>query len=153
MLLRLPKSLGSSLAAGCAVLIVIASTELALWYFGIRGETSEAERLYVYIMQSAMAPMFLLAAVIGAPIAEELMFRGYLQSCFERTRAGFWGAAVLLSSVWGLYHPYAWQQRLFIAGIGLLLALLRKKTGSVIPGMAVHGMINLITSLIYVKIH
>ncbi len=148
----IPKSVKTSLIYGFLVLLAVFSADVIFWYFDWMGETSEAQNLYFYVMGSAMAPALLAAAVIGAPLAEELMFRGYLQSSLERTWMGFWGAAILLSLVWGLYHPYAWPQQLLIFGNGLLLSMLRRKTGSIVPGMIVHGMINLIIMLIDMKV-
>jgi membrane protease YdiL (CAAX protease family) len=152
MLVRKPKSIKTSLLASGLVLLPIAAIELAIWYSGWEWESGEVEQFYNYVMNSAMAPMLLVTGVIGAPVAEELMFRGYLQSSLERTWIGFWGAAILLSSVWGLYHPYAWEQQMFIFGMGVLLALLRRKTGSIIPGMMVHGIVNLFGLLAYTKV-
>ena len=43
-------------------------------------------------------------ACIGAPLAEELVFRGQLFAALARSRAGFSGATLITSALWSLLH-------------------------------------------------
>jgi hypothetical protein len=76
---------------------------------------------------------------IVAPIVEELSFRGVGYSLLERY--GRWTAIVLVGIAFGLAHGlvYAFP---FLAAFGAGLAYLRSRTGSVYPGMIVHGLFN-----------
>jgi membrane protease YdiL (CAAX protease family) len=80
---------------------------------------------------------------VTAGICEELMFRGYL--IWVLTPAlGLWGAALVSVVIFGLGHSYQglkFAPRAFGAGVAMqALALL---TGSVLPGIVLHAMIDL----------
>jgi membrane protease YdiL (CAAX protease family) len=85
-----------------------------------------------------------LAVGILGPIAEELMFRGFLYTRLSRTRIGPTVAIVLLAAFWAAIHiayPPAVLALLFVDG--LLLGFARKQTGSVIVPILMHVMWNL----------
>ncbi len=70
-----------------------------------------------------------LAVVIGAPLGEELIFRGYMFSFLAKTRAGFTGATLMTSALWALLHkctgPWFLVGVLFVMGIALSCLLIR----------------------------
>ena len=80
---------------------------------------------------------------VTAGICEEVIFRGYLVWILTPT-LGLWGAAVASMVVFGLGHSYQgirFMPRAFGAGVALqLLALF---TGSVLPGIVLHALIDL----------
>lgn len=79
------------------------------------------------------------AVVLGAPLAEELMFRGLGYSLLERFGTA---AAVVGSSVaWALAHGLV-EAFPIIFALGIGLGLLRQVTRSVVPGMVLHGVFN-----------
>ena len=81
-----------------------------------------------------------LAMVVGAPIAEELVFRGIIQSRLERSLPA-WIAVVLQAVLFGLIHGTPVQiGYAFI--MGLLFGLLRWRTGSILPTLAAHAAFN-----------
>jgi membrane protease YdiL (CAAX protease family) len=75
---------------------------------------------------------------VCAPLAEEIFFRGYFYGALRRL--GVWPAAALTGLTFGLVHvfgsPIAFIVPLALLGMGL--ALLREKTGSLYPGIALH---------------
>jgi len=82
-----------------------------------------------------------LAVVVGAPLAEELMFRGLGYSLLER----FGGAVAIAgsSAAWALAHGLIEAfPVIFVLGIGL--GLLRRASRSILPGMLLHGVFNAI---------
>lgn len=82
------------------------------------------------------------AVVIAAPIGEEIFFRGFLFGAL-RSRLGFARAAVVSAAVFGLFHV----QPLLIAAmffVGLGLAALYERRGSLIAPMAAHAIFNVI---------
>jgi membrane protease YdiL (CAAX protease family) len=82
--------------------------------------------------------LIMLALLPG--ICEELLFRGYAQRQFER--AGGATAGVLLSGLlFGMYHIRP-SQLLPLAVLGLYMAYLTWRTGSLVPAMLVHFLHN-----------
>jgi membrane protease YdiL (CAAX protease family) len=86
----------------------------------------------------AFAPL-----AVTAGICEELLFRGYLV-WFLTPWLGLWGAAGLSVVSFGVAHGYqgpTFAVRAFLAGAVMGgLALL---TGSVLPGMVLHAVVDL----------
>ena len=88
-------------------------------------------------------------AILMAPWAEEVIFRGFLFGIFER-RAGLWFAIVLTALLFGGLHvpEYwgAWNHVILISLVGLTFSLARGLTGSLAPSVIMHLAYN--TSLI-----
>ena len=85
---------------------------------------------------------------VVAPIAEEFFFRGFIFGALRRMRIvvagreiGTWVAAVLTGILFGLAHTgSASSQYLIPLGfLGFVLCLVRWKTGSLYPCMALHS--------------
>lgn len=100
-------------------------------------------------MKSAYAsadPAWLLwlAFVLGAPLFEEIFFRGFLFKGLEGPIKP-WGAIVATSAVWSAIHV---QYDLYGIGtifvIGLLLGAARRRTGSIFAPLAMHAFANLV---------
>ena len=93
-----------------------------------------------------------LIASVGAPIFEELFFRGFLRLAFE-TRLGVAGAIVAQAACFGLAHFQPDQGRgavSIVAGtmaIGLVLGYVAHASGRLGPSMVAHGMFNLAVTL------
>ncbi len=86
------------------------------------------------------ALVFLMAAVL-APLVEETMFRGLLYSAL-RKRFGVGGAAALSAAVFAAVHPTLPGGFLPIWCLGVALALVYERRGSLLPGMVLHGIHN-----------
>lgn len=80
---------------------------------------------------------------ITAGFCEELLFRGYLVWVLQHW-LGLWAAAGVSMVIFGLAHAYqGWQfgVRAFFAGVAMgLLALV---TGSLLPGIVMHALVDL----------
>lgn len=80
---------------------------------------------------------------VVAPIAEETFFRGYFFGALRNWR-GVWPAAVITGLVFGAVHigsyPLAYLPPLAFLGFGL--CLLRARTGSLYPCIALHALNN-----------
>ena len=84
------------------------------------------------------------AIVVLAPIAEEIFFRGFFFAGL-RTRWSLWPAALLSGAVFGLVHaPTGPTAAIPLAGLGVGLAWLYNKTGSIYPSMLTHFLNNAI---------
>lgn len=86
--------------------------------------------------------LILVVAVVGAPLSEELMFRGFLFSALARSRLGLIGTALVTSIFWAAIHGYSLQGDLTIFGLGLALSFILWRTGSTRVTMLCHGAYN-----------
>lgn len=80
------------------------------------------------------------ALVVLPPIAEELLFRGYLFGRL-RERFGFWLTTFVVSVLFGLVH-LQWNVGIDVAVLSVFLCYLRERTGSVWAGMVLHAIKN-----------
>lgn len=91
-------------------------------------------------------PNALLAAAvigIGAPLSEELLFRGFLLSALAKTRLGFWGAALVTTAMWTSLHiGYTAVGILEVSIIGLFFSWLLWRTGSLRVPIFCHALYN-----------
>ncbi len=94
------------------------------------------------------------AAVILAPLGEELIFRGVIFHYARKAVTGmkspqkaFWIANCIQALLFGVYHLNL-VQGLYAFAIGLVLGYLCQKYRSVIPGMLAHLLFNGISALL-----
>ena len=86
--------------------------------------------------------------VIGAPIIEELLFRGFLLSQLKHTKLGVNGSIVLTSLIWTSIHlQYDLLLLVPIFFLGLLLGYLMHKFNSLYLVIIVHAVHNLQATL------
>ncbi|WP_072396981.1 type II CAAX endopeptidase family protein [Hyphomicrobium sp. CS1GBMeth3] len=85
----------------------------------------------------------ILAAVVLAPLWEEITFRGFLLSALAKSRLGYWPAAILSSGLWTVLHVgYSGPglASVFLAGVGMSWIMWR--TGSMRAVVVAHAVIN-----------
>lgn len=87
-------------------------------------------------------PLFFVVAVLLAPLVEELMFRGYMQEYFRKRFKTEW-TIVISALIFTMYHPFPMFPQIFVMGI--FLSTLREVTSSLVPGMVVHAVNNILT--------
>jgi membrane protease YdiL (CAAX protease family) len=101
-----------------------------------------------------------LLVVLVAPVCEELFFRGLVFKGLRR-RYGFGISAALSGLVFGLAHleqaiPGPWQNAFLLVGVlalvGVGLALIYERRGTIAANMAAHSAFNVIGFLIIVKV-
>ena len=128
---------------------VIAIVSVALfipaWYalayiLGIH--SSQTPDLYHNARAVGILPLYWFVSVVVAPVAEEIVFRGFL---FR----GLTGQSpiIVISSTslfWAMAHVgMAWSMKLQIVLLGLLLGWMRWRSGSAVLPMLMHGLWNL----------
>jgi membrane protease YdiL (CAAX protease family) len=86
--------------------------------------------------------LLVVAIVIGAPLAEELVFRGYLLGTLLRVLP-HWPAQLVTAAVFGYVHGPAYA--LPIGVLGLLFGWLRTRHGALWPSMLAHAVHNGLT--------
>lgn len=85
----------------------------------------------------------LLALVVAAPITEEYLCRGIVLPALQRR----WGSAVAVvgsALAFGALHLNPWQF-FYAALLGVTLGWLRVQSGSILPGILLHALNNLIS--------
>jgi membrane protease YdiL (CAAX protease family) len=86
--------------------------------------------------------------IIFAPAFEETLFRGFLFEGFRQSWLGVVGTIVLLSLVWSLLHlQYGAYEITTIFVLGLILGIVRFKTGSLWSTLLMHSFTNFIAML------
>lgn len=104
-----------------------------------------AENAVSQISDEVLAmPMWVMVLSMGifGPFVEEIVFRGILLQTYQRT--GRIVASIILSSVlFGMMHMN-FNQFIYGAGMGVMLALLVEATGSVLTSFIAHAFFNTI---------
>jgi membrane protease YdiL (CAAX protease family) len=112
-------------------------------YFFVSGDMFADLRPFVDL---AVGPNWSLALVVvglGAPLAEELLFRGFLLSALAKTRAGFAGAALISTSLWTALHAgYSLIGIVEVFTIGLFFSWMLWRTGSLRVPIFCHALYN-----------
>ena len=92
--------------------------------------------------------LLLVAVVVGAPVFEEVFFRGFLLKGFSNTFMGTHGAVLLTSALWAVIHiQYEVVYLIDIFVIGVVFAYARLRTNSLFIPMIMHSLINLWATL------
>lgn len=81
-----------------------------------------------------------LALVVVAPIVEELLFRGFVFKGLRQS-LGAWPAIIVSALIFGLAHLQV-NVGIDTFALGLVLAFLVHKTGSIYPAIVLHAMKN-----------
>jgi membrane protease YdiL (CAAX protease family) len=89
--------------------------------------------------------MIVLMTSVGAPIFEEMFFRGFLLTpVWLRVRS--WIGMAAVSIFFAGLHPVTDWGAIFVLGMGF--AYWRQRTQSITPGIVAHALQNGLTSLI-----
>ncbi len=100
-------------------------------------------RPFKQLMDSAAIWVAMPVICLGAPLSEELLFRGFLFSGLAKTRLGFLGTALLTTALWGALHAgYSAFGLIEVLGIGLYFSWLLVRTGSLWVTIACHAVYN-----------
>jgi uncharacterized protein len=122
-----------------ALAAIYASAVFAVDHGALMGDVKP----FAAMMQADTWWMVLMAAAIGAPIAEETLFRGLMYGVLRASPVGAIGGALVTAFVWASVHA---QYSVYGLGaiflIGLYLAWVREKTGSIVAPILCHGVYN-----------
>lgn len=133
----------SDVALAIIGLVVVLGAYNALVYF-LRPESFLADmQQFVPMIRAPHWPLTAVSVGIGAPISEELLFRGFLLSALAGARIGFWPAALLVNAIWTAFHAgysVAGLIEVFIGG--LYLSWLLWRTGSIWLPIICHAVTN-----------
>ena len=142
--------LGWAIVVGGFVIGLYALFGIAAWLAGFDIESSGLVEQAV--MKLNNDPLYFLIAgglMIGAPLAEEMTFRGQIFATLSQSRIGVPGASVMTAATWAAIHGAT--QPLHIVGLlflmGLALAFLLVRFGSLWVTIACHAVWNGIQAL------
>jgi membrane protease YdiL (CAAX protease family) len=86
--------------------------------------------------------VIIVSAVVLAPLAEELLFRGLIQSSLRRFFGSPWIAIGVTSALFGAVHLPIWPAVLPLAIFGVLLGYSYERTGKLLPAIVAHSLFN-----------
>jgi membrane protease YdiL (CAAX protease family) len=145
--IRVPASIGAVVLAGVGYYVLTAVYAAAL---NLHGNEKLPSELGVSKSTAALAGAAVFVCVI-APVAEEFFFRGFIFGVLRRMRIvvggrnlGPWIAAVVTGILFGLAHTGSASSRYLIplGFLGFVLCLVRWRTGSLYPCIALHALNN-----------
>ena len=142
--LSLETAHGGAKAFLLAVLLMVpllGLVNLAAYWLHPSGFLSDFRQFASLTRASQPATAFL-AIAVGAPLWEEMLFRGFLIGPLAGA-FGFWPAAVLVSGAWTALHiGYSWVGLAEVLIIGLYFSWLLWRTGSLWVPIACHALYN-----------
>jgi len=135
--------------------MLIAAAATALWFGVLLTGWSDAVlediRPYTDLMQRERSWLMPPILCLLAPVAEELLFRGFLLSALAKSRLGLAGAALVTSAAWTALHVNRTSLALVqIFLSGLLLSALLARTGSLRIPILCHVLFNLGVSFVVI---
>lgn len=99
-------------------------------------EQAQMELIERILVQDFTVTFALSMMALTPAVCEELLFRGYIQRQAERSM-GIWGGILFSGFIFGLYHLRP-TQAMPLAMLGVFLAYLTWRSGSILPAMIVH---------------
>lgn len=138
-------AIGAWFGAGLFALTVFAVAPLLSWVWTlVAGEPPPAIEQPVIPENPTTSQAILgaVAVVIGAPLGEEVFFRGFLHGSL-RGRMGFLAAAGISSLAFAVFHVSPFLILLMVF-VGFALAWLFERRGSLLATIGAHAMFNVI---------
>lgn len=129
--------------AALGLMVANASYSLLMQALGFDALAPEQELNDLFDAR-VLLPVTGVFTVLVAPVAEEIFVRGFLFATFIG-RLGVWGAALLSGLLWGSVHITSVDTIgivIPIGGIGVVLALVYYRTGSLWATIIAHLIIN-----------
>ena len=123
--------------------IVIAAGDGFSWLRGQDIITPFQKDIYRSAGAAGCLPWLWLTVVVMAPIGEEILFRGFLFRGWRRSPNDAWAAIGATALLWSIVHV---QYDLFVLGqiflVGLAFGWVRSATGSIVPTILMHALLN-----------
>ena len=135
------QGLGTVAFATLAMVVLLGGLN-AILYWLMATDLMADLRPHLELIRSDAWLLAALAIGAGAPLMEELTFRGFLQSALAQ-RLGFWPAALVTTAAWtGLHWGYSAAGMAEVFLIGLYFSWLLWRTGSLWPALICHAVYN-----------
>lgn len=130
-------------AAALALVLALQVVTTTLEFIFVPEEMFRDLRSFVEIARGPWWLLGLLIVGIGAPLSEELLFRGFLFSALAKSRVGVIGAALISTVLWTALHAgYTIIGLIEIFLVGLVFSWLLYRTGSLRVTIVCHAVYN-----------
>ena len=144
---RIPVCAAAILAAICLHPLMMWFTTLVMYVYPPTGDLVATETAISHLLGDAPGLWAILLVFAAAPaIMEELAFRGFILSGFQRIK-GNWSAILLASLFFGMAHSVL-QQSIITFLVGVILGWIAVRTNSLVPCVLYHATHNAVTVLI-----
>jgi membrane protease YdiL (CAAX protease family) len=125
--------------------IVVYALVAAVWVLTVIQHKSNSADMLAGLKHESTLNIVLASVAVSAsaPIVEEIFFRGLLYRSL-RNRLSVWPAALIAGSLFGLVHitGYPLNTLPIKAAFGVIACLLYERTGSLLPGIALHSFVD-----------
>ena len=136
------------LSAFAAMILLLVPYNLAVYVLSSESMVQDLEPA-AGLMRSHLAWLAVIVIGVGAPLSEELLFRGFLQSALAQSRIGYFGASLVTTMGWTALHAgYSPAGLTEVFLIGLLFSWLLWRTGSLWVPIFCHAAHNTLLLLI-----
>jgi membrane protease YdiL (CAAX protease family) len=136
-----PRWWAAAVAVVPAFLLASAGWVTLLEAIGVAVEPQQLVGLVEATDQPAALALALVYGAVGAPLTEELLFRGLLLGVL-RERLGARTAVLLQGALFGVIHGTDPAAIVPLAGLGVVLGALRVRSGSLGPSVLTHAVNN-----------
>lgn len=115
--------------------------------FGFRIEAGGHDTLVDLVDHFTVGKLLVVVffAVIMAPLIEELVFRGVMQTCLLHVFGGLrWPAMIVTAILFSVTHAWVvpWQSLVTLFALGLIFGYVYERTGSLLTPILVHAGFN-----------
>lgn len=125
------------------LLMVLLQVVVSLVQYGLFRQDMYADLRPVVRLFGEQWLVALLVVGVGAPLSEELLFRGFLLSALAASRVGFFHGAVITTALWTVLHAgYSLAGIAEVFLIGLYFSWLLWRTGSLWVAIVCHALYN-----------
>ncbi len=107
---------------------------------GVLFHQMQPPEIMVVLVSTTHAGLLFFTMVVGAPLIEELFFRGFMFKGIAASRIGPMGAVIVTTFFWVAIHgfQYGWFPLLYLSMFGIMLGVARAKTGSTLIPIMLH---------------
>jgi uncharacterized protein len=141
--LERPLPSGGTLCATFALMLVVLLPYNAAVVALARDTVERDLKPFTSLLRSDLGWLFAFAIAVGAPLAEEILFRGFLLGALSRTYLGFFGAALVTTLAWTALHAgYSGFGLVEVFAAGLFFCWVLWRTGSLWPPLVCHTLYN-----------
>ena len=125
------------------VLVLLPISDLSAWLLDKPLTPPFVIAAYTTARDTGILPLFALALIVAAPLAEETLFRGFMYRGLAASRVGTIGAILIPTLVWTLMHQqYDAFYLSYVFVLGLIFGWLRWRSGTIVTPMIIHAVIN-----------
>jgi hypothetical protein len=138
-------SLGAAIRWTIAVALVLVLSD---WITTLLGRPTVPDFMLQVCRTAGFLPLLVVTIVVVMPVAEELLFRGFLFSGLLHSRLGPVGAVLVTALFWSVMHlQYDAYGIATIFVLGLMLGYARLKTRSLYLTIFLHALNNLVATI------